>query len=480
MEMTHGRSTASRTARRTPVCICLAALCLLASSPRAFAQAAVLPYAPISNSLTLSETPLQSITGSALPQAGTPYVDGISDQSLPGWDGYFTDFFQTEWRDSFSSHITLARYVVQWNVMSGNYPEYRTELESWYADVLKIGLIPELSLASYDGVLPGSVAEYRAGLEELLNRFTAVRYVEAWDEPNVTPTLTADTAAQYTNEAYSLCQNRNCTVIAGNLLDSPNMVMYEKEYERWLDTAGLSNWGMHPYYAVKDRKVSTALEFEENLPNGGVGEKMWFTEVGAYRCEDEGRYEPFGEREQAIDASWLVNRLMPAIRPVHVFYYELLFEDRRPPPCRGSDSDTALYVPSGDPNAPDAPRAAANFIYDDQGTPSAYTGTAAAAATATGARAGAGPGHVMLTASIYPGGFQIASYHFEYGSTAGYGSYSPEGDAGAGLGRVAVSIGVGPLQAGTTYHYRVIAWNGEGAAYGADRTFTMPAASATG
>jgi hypothetical protein len=155
---------------------------------------------------------------------------------------------------------------------------------------------------------------------------------------------------------------------------------------------------------------------------------------------------------------------MPAIEPVHVFYYEFLFKNHQFPPCNSSSADTALYVPGSDPNAAYVPRSAAGYIYDDRGIPAAYTGAAAAIDAE----------HATLTGSVYPGGFLDAGYHFEYGLTAGYGSYSSRGDAGSGLGRVGAGIALDGLRAGTTYHYRIVSWNAEGPAYGSDRTFTTP------
>ena len=360
---------------RPVLCVSLAILCSLApASPRASATAGR-PYydvVPITAALALSEAPLRSLTGGSLSPPGTAYVDGISDQSLPYWDrsfagSYAAGFFHDAWVAGLSSHISLARYVVQWNVMSGAYPNYFAQLEAWYRDVLTLGLTPEVSLAAYDGVLPGSYAEYRAALQALLDRFPATAYVEAWDEPNDTPGLPADTAALYTNAARSLCLGRGCTVVAGNFLDSPSMTAYEREYVRALQPASLTNWGIHPYLAVKARNAATVLDFRSNLPDAGAGERIWFTEVGAYRCEGGARPALLGERAQAFDASWLVNRLMPEIQPAHVFYYEFLFKDRRPPPCDRSDSDTALYAPSGDRSTLDVPRAASSYIYGDRG-----------------------------------------------------------------------------------------------------------------
>jgi hypothetical protein len=85
--------------------------------------------------------------------AGTPYVDGISDQTLPVWDGsssggYFASLFRSAWVGSPPSHIRLARYVVQWNVMSGDYGRYRLEFERWLTDERNLELVPDLALTS--------------------------------------------------------------------------------------------------------------------------------------------------------------------------------------------------------------------------------------------------------------------------------------------------------------------------------------------
>jgi hypothetical protein len=373
-----------RSGRACAICILSAIACPLglAIAGDTHADAATVkgtetPYEPVvGGSLRIDEAPLQSLAGEALFEGGgTEYVDGVSDQSPPQWSD---PPGETDGMDM-GGHVMMARYVVQWNVMSGDYPTYRTELEDWYADVLARGLTVELSLASYDGVMPASVNEYREMLEALLDAFPAVRYVEAWDEPNNTPGLSAASAARYTNVAHALCATRGCTVIAGNLLDSnPNMVEYERSYEQGLDPVE-RDWGIHPYYAVAARDPRTVLEFKANLPGEGAGESVWFTEVGAYECEDLGGVERvFGQRSQAVGASWLVNRLMPLIKPAHVFYYELTYRAGEQPPCDRSDSDTAVYVPSGDPRAPYLAREAASYIADDGITP------AATAAGATG------------------------------------------------------------------------------------------------
>jgi len=89
----------------------------------------------------------------------------------------------------------------------------------------------------------------------------------------------------------------------------------------------------------------------------------------------------------------------------------------------------------------------------------------ATAVTATGATLG---GHVT------PGGGQT-SYYFEYGPTPGYGSETPPVDA-PGSDPADVSAQVDGLQAGTLYHYRLVATSGDVDVPGHDATFTTLAA----
>jgi hypothetical protein len=93
---------------------------------------------------------------------------------------------------------------------------------------------------------------------------------------------------------------------------------------------------------------------------------------------------------------------------------------------------------------------------------------------------GVGITNATLQAQINPEESATA-YHFEYGASASYGTSVPIPDASiaGGSSDVAVSVPVSDLQAGTSYHYRVVASNAEGATDGADLVFkTDPPASA--
>jgi sugar lactone lactonase YvrE len=72
---------------------------------------------------------------------------------------------------------------------------------------------------------------------------------------------------------------------------------------------------------------------------------------------------------------------------------------------------------------------------------------------------------------------RAATYHFEYGTTTSYGKSAPAPaiSIGFGFGASPVSQTLTGLSAETTYHYRLVAVNKQGTAYGEDRTFTTGA-----
>ncbi len=86
-----------------------------------------------------------------------------------------------------------------------------------------------------------------------------------------------------------------------------------------------------------------------------------------------------------------------------------------------------------------------------------------------------GASEAKLGALVKPGGIQT-SYRFEYGPTGAYGSSTPfpEGSVGEELKARAVWAAASGLAPGSTYHYRVVASNELGTAYGPDQTFTTP------
>ena len=76
-----------------------------------------------------------------------------------------------------------------------------------------------------------------------------------------------------------------------------------------------------------------------------------------------------------------------------------------------------------------------------------------------------------VNGTVNPEGI-AADHHFEYGTDANYGNSTAGGSVGSGTTADPVSDQLTDLTPNTTYHYRVVGSNANGAVHGADRTFT--------
>jgi len=91
-------------------------------------------------------------------------------------------------------------------------------------------------------------------------------------------------------------------------------------------------------------------------------------------------------------------------------------------------------------------------------------------AVVTGPASGVGFGSATVSGEIAPRGSET-SYYFQYGPTKAYGLQTALLDAGSGTGNVRVSVALGGLAPLTQYHYRLVAINAHGPAFGEDRDF---------
>jgi hypothetical protein len=82
----------------------------------------------------------------------------------------------------------------------------------------------------------------------------------------------------------------------------------------------------------------------------------------------------------------------------------------------------------------------------------------------------------ILQGSINPSD-KTTTYYFEYGTTTGYGAMTAQATLPKSKEWQAVSAVITGLSAGSTYHYRIVAWNGSGTndkTVGSNHTFTTP------
>jgi hypothetical protein len=105
------------------------------------------------------------------------------------------------------------------------------------------------------------------------------------------------------------------------------------------------------------------------------------------------------------------------------------------------------------------------------------TATAASAPTVTtGSASSVTQNSATLNGTVNPNG-QATSYHFEYGTTTGYGTPTSAQNAGSGTSNVSVSANISGLSPGTPYHFRLVATNASGTTQGQDQTFTTTSSS---
>jgi hypothetical protein len=90
---------------------------------------------------------------------------------------------------------------------------------------------------------------------------------------------------------------------------------------------------------------------------------------------------------------------------------------------------------------------------------------------ATGAATDVSVTSATLTGAVDPNG-RATTWYFEYGTSTGYGSRTPDRSAGAGTSSLGVSAPVSGLARGRVYHYRLVATSDAGTSHGADRTFS--------
>ncbi len=102
----------------------------------------------------------------------------------------------------------------------------------------------------------------------------------------------------------------------------------------------------------------------------------------------------------------------------------------------------------------------------------------ASPAVATGSASSISQSAATLAGSVNPEGASVTDCHFDWGTLTGYGHSVPCAQSvGSGSSAVPVSATVSGLSPGTVYHFRVVATNSGGSAFGDDQSFTTTAVS---
>jgi hypothetical protein len=138
-----------------------------------------------------------------------------------------------------------------------------------------------------------------------------------------------------------------------------------------------------------------------------------------------------------------VEATISSLTPDTIYYYQLVAVN-----ASGTSSGSTQMFTTASASPPPA-------------APTVTTGTVQAPTATT----------ATLTGTVNPKG-SPTTYYFVLGTTAFYGSETPAQSAGSGTTTLPVSAPIGSLTPSTTYHYRLIAFNGSGTNTGDDATFT--------
>ena len=95
----------------------------------------------------------------------------------------------------------------------------------------------------------------------------------------------------------------------------------------------------------------------------------------------------------------------------------------------------------------------------------------------TGAATAIGATAATLNGTVDPNG-RATTYYFEYGASTGYGTKTSAKSAGSATSAQPASAAISGLQAGHTYHFRVVATSDAGTSTGKDSTFKTSSAPA--
>jgi hypothetical protein len=219
--------------------------------------------------------------------------------------------------------IKHSRYVLEWD---------------WYKSKRKIAAIDWwMNAAKYAGVDPliafgrdwrasgqyklPSQADYRKSFRLLRARYPQAHTFSAWNEANHTSQPTAKkpkAAARFYTAMRQACPT--CTVIAADVLDSPDAITWIKRFKRYAPHARL--WGLHNYKDANDR-TNTTRKFLKAVPG-----TVWLTETGGIlRLKPHPGSHGNGRKETKVHQAGAVNRVFKLARThrsriQRIYFYE--------------------------------------------------------------------------------------------------------------------------------------------------------------
>jgi Glycosyl hydrolase catalytic core len=174
--------------------------------------------------------------------------------------------------------IPAARFVAPWDAIDTDV----ARLDAWLGAAAWAGVEPLMVFNRARGSrcpdqpceLP-DVAAYEAAVRRFLARYPWVHVITPWNEPNhqAEPTSrNAEAAAAYYGAVRRACPA--CTIVAGDVLDTDNMLRWLAAYQAALPEKP-AVWGLHNYHDTTHRLADGLESFLH-----AVAGEVWLTETG--------------------------------------------------------------------------------------------------------------------------------------------------------------------------------------------------------
>jgi hypothetical protein len=237
------------------------------------------------------------------PATADALVVGITDQKA-------STFYDARYR---ALGLTDSRLVVPWD-----WSRYRwqvKEIDSWMEAAANAGV--QRPVIAFDrsrvrrDVAP-TQAQYMRQFKKFRKRYPEVRDFAVWNEPNLWHQPVANKVSLIVRLYRSVNRScARCTVLASELIDTPSMQRWAKDFQRELGHSP-DIWGLHNYRDVNRRETK-----ETRALLRITRAKVWLTETGGIVGRERGaRAGNFPQTpNNAAKATRFLFRVMPKLSP---------------------------------------------------------------------------------------------------------------------------------------------------------------------
>jgi hypothetical protein len=237
--------------------------------------------------------------------------------------------------------IRHARLAVGWDVLTNR--RSAAELAAWLKDAQATGVEPLISFMHSRGAnrraLPSPLRMQRE-FRRLRALYPWVTTFAAWNEANHCGEPLCKrpkTAAAYYRVLRRECPA--CTILAPEVLDTPNMTKWVRQFARWLGFMPRL-WGLHNY--VEANRFKTTRLRQLNRITGNA--EIWLTEVGGLvRRDNNSRTEiPEGAKHASNVTRYIFDEIVPRNPQItRVYLYHWNSSSRK------DTWDSGLIAPGG-------------------------------------------------------------------------------------------------------------------------------------